>query len=305
VGRRDADVSDPFDLAEGDPIARDRWGRPIIWRPWEEDGPCAEVKHCPVTRAHGHYARASTFNGWLDDGMGLATWKARHAALAVARASASTRANLAASWYPTKARPCPDLDEWIDVALTEARRDEEDIENGVPRAQAAAWGTAVHRFTEPFSPPHAPERIASDIAAYHAEIARRDWRLLETELFVVHDGLRVAGTLDHLYETPSGSVIAVDKKTGKIHPLAHTIQLVAYAHGLRYDPATGERADLHPKVSREVAAIAHLPLGKGRCEMLPVDLVAGETRAFQARAAYEARRTQAALLLPVDTLDAI
>jgi hypothetical protein len=291
-------VSDPFDVAEADPIARDQWGRPIIWRPWEQDGPCAEVRYCPVTRAHGHYARASTFSGWLDDGMGLATWKVRHATLAVARASASTRASLAGSWYPTKDRPCPDLDEWIDVALTEAKRDEEGLE-------AAAWGTAVHRFTEPFSPPHAPERIASDVEAYHAEIARRDWRLLETELFVVHDGLRVAGTLDHLYEMPSGAVIAVDKKTGKIHPLTHTIQLVAYAHGLRYDPATGARAGLHPKVDREVAAIAHLPLGKGRCELLPVDLATGEMYAYAARAAQEARRTQTDLLLPADTLDTI
>jgi hypothetical protein len=298
--------TDPFDVVpEADPIPRDQWGRPVIWRPWEDDGECREVRYCRIERAHGHYARASTFNGWLDDGMGLATWKVRHAALAVARASESQRALLASCWYPVKDRPCPELDGWIEEALAQAKRDEEDLENGFSRLEAAAWGTAIHRFTEPWSPPHAPERIRSDVEAFGTELDARGWKIIETELFVVHDDLWVAGTLDHLVLTPSGTVIALDKKTGKLHPLSFTIQLVAYAHGRRYDPETGHRAPLHPDLNTDVATVAHIPLGRGRCGMIPVDLKSGKHAAWMAREVDELRRSQKDLFLPVDVLDPI
>jgi hypothetical protein len=291
---------DPFDVAaDGDPIPRDQWGRPIIFRPDLPDGPCPEVRYCKITTSHGHYARMSTFDGWLDDGMGLSNWKVRHVTLATARASASTRALLSSCWYPTKDNPCPELDEYIDIALTEAKRD------GEESLHSADWGTAVHRFTVPDSPPHAPERLLNDLDAYDHEIAQRGWGIVGTELFVVNDALRIAGTLDHLYRLPSGAVIVGDKKTGQLRPLSFSIQVAGYAYGERYDPITYQRSPIHPDLRLDVGVIAHIPLGQGRCDMIPIDLVLGHRRGQQARDAYEARRTANSLLLPIDILDTI
>ena len=286
-------MRDPWDDATGpDPLQRDQWGRPIIMRPDLPGGTCPEVKYCRITTGHGHYMRASRFATILEDGIGLANWSVRHVALAAARAAPSTRALLASCWYPSKDNPCPELDDYIDQALEQAKRD------GEGKIETADYGTAVHRFAIPDSPPHAPETLAPDIEAHRIELARRRWRILESEIFIVHDTLRVAGTLDDLILTgDDGRVVIGDKKTGKIRPLSQAVQLAIYAGGARYNPATGARSVLHRRLDSRHGYIEHLPLGQGTCRMIGVDLKTAGIYAEMAREVHEARRTAGTLLV--------
>lgn len=283
---------DPFDDPWIDPLQRDQWGRPIILRPDLPEGPCPDVKHCKITLGHGHYSRVSTADGWLDDGIGLSNWKVRHVALATARAAESTRGLIASCWYPTKKNPCPELTGFIDQALEQAKRDDHEIA-GKDALEAADHGTAIHRFTVEARPPHVPDRYFDDVESYDATIKRLGWEVVETEIFVVNDVLRVAGSVDHLYRTPSGAYVLGDKKTGDIRALSFSIQLAMYGcESMRYDAATGERSPLVPDggTLSDVAFIIHIPLGQGRTEMIPVDLPKAWEAAKVARQVYDLRR---------------
>ena len=132
-------------------------------------------------------------------------------------------------------------------------------------------------------------------------------------MFIVNDDLRVAGTVDHLYhmqeqvevtpldragrETIGGARVRVvgDKKTGKLHPLAHSVQVACYAGGSRYDPLTGERTitGAHPGYGY----VVHIPLGQGRCSFIPVDMAKAKRMAELAYAVQQARRSMASLFL--------
>jgi hypothetical protein len=230
---------DPFDIPTEE-LLRDRWDRPLIK---QSDGTLVP------------YTRASTFAGWLDDGVGLAIWKSRHVALSIAT-NEDLAGVVAGLSYGDK-----DLDVLIERALQRAKTDE-----------SANWGTAVHRFTEPDSPPTMPERFKSDVTAYHAEMDRRGWEVLDTEIFIVNDDLRVAGTFDHLIRTRDGRVMILDKKTGKLHYLSMAMQLACYAGGSRYDVTTGARTPIHPDIDQRAGVIAHIPAGQGRCQMIGLDI---------------------------------
>jgi hypothetical protein len=209
----------------------------------------------------------------------------RHAVLAVARAAPATQALLAGCHYPTGADPCPALDDYIARALEQAKRDEDGL-------NLADWGTAVHRFTEPNSPPSVPERFASDVKAYHAEMGRLGIETVDTEVFVVNDEVRVAGTLDHLYRLNNPKMVVVgDKKTSTLHPVAMAIQVAAYAGSVRYDPATGGRSPLGADPG--YGYIVHIPLGRGTCEFIPVSMPRAHELVGLAYAVQQARRPSA------------
>lgn len=284
---------DPFSDPWVDPIQRDQWGRPIIMRPDRPDGPCPTVRYCKITAGHGHYARVSTADGWLDDGIGLSTWKVRHVALAVARAAESTRNLIASCWYPTKKNPCPELNEFIDSALEQAKRDDDHGLIGKDSLRAADYGTAVHRFTVANRPPHVPANLAEDVDSYEQRIEQLGWKTFDSEIFVVNDELEVAGSIDDLFITPSGTLVGGDKKTGELRLLSFSIQLAMYlVNSVRYDPETGERSPLIPDgmTLHPEAFIIHVPLGAGKTDFVPVDLAKAWEAAKMARAVYDLRR---------------
>jgi hypothetical protein len=259
-------------------LLRDQWDRPIILRPWEDDGPCkaADGKRwiCYVEKAHGHYTRASTFAGSLDDGPGLAIWMKRHVALAFANEdNDDLRAIVAGLDYKDKK-----LDGYIEEAIVRNAQFHSSL-------KAANNGTAVHRFTEPNSPPTVPQRMRKDVEAFALTLStlqcpscdKCGFEIVATEQFVVNDLWQVAGTFDHAIRCDwCRYVMVLDKKTGKdVHPIAMAIQLTEYAYGIGYDVESGRRVELPFELSRKHGVIAHIPLGSGKCNPHCFDLDAG------------------------------
>ena len=272
-----------FDDPFGDPgggLQRDRWDRPIILRPWEEDGPCPDAEgkrwKCYITKAHRHYARASTFAGTLDDGPGLGIWMKRHVALAVSYEGAKDiRAIIAGMDYTTS-----DLDKRIEEALQRhATRPQTDS------LRRANWGTAIHRFTEPDSPPAVPAEILKDVKSFANTLRvmkcttcdSTGFEVISTEQFVVNDKFMSAGTFDHLVQCVGCDAVRVlDKKTGSsLHEIAMAIQLTTYAHGKMYNEDTGERIDWPRPIDQTIGYIAHTVFESGETHIYGFDLVEG------------------------------
>ena len=228
-------------------IPRDRYGRPLIT-------PTDGGKPQPYTRASG-------IGKVLDDPWGLMAWKQRVTALGVVQ-NADIAAGIAAC-DPDDKRT---LDELCEKALERgggtARRD---------------LGTALHKLTENhdlgLDVQVADPTLAADLEAYRATIAGVE--ILDVETFVVTDKWKVAGTFDRLIRHPDLGVVVADIKTGSSLAYSwgtHAMQLCAYAHGERYDPATYQRSELHPALRLDVGVIIHLPAGDGECSLHRVEL---------------------------------
>jgi len=225
------------------------------------------------------YTRVSTLAKTLDDQYGLTSWKMRMTAIGVAiNPSLLSRVSAVVNSHidPVSTGKA-DLNELVEKA-TEAA--------GITRA--ADLGTAVHTMTEILDNggtlTNVPDDLAPVLDAYRWGTAELE--MLGTEVFVVCDELRAAGTLDRLVRLPDGRVVIGDVKTGKDEPKYSNgvaTQIAVYAHGERYDPATGERTPLHPDLDLTTGLLIHLPLlpvdGKQVCDLYPLDLEAGWRKA--------------------------
>lgn len=215
-------------------------------------------------------------------------------------------------------------DDWREFADTVAVRAKE-------RAQymlAAERGTHAHELTEHHDTERDPiallERGESlGIGEGPAKVLLSAWRnmlerygmeVLATELPVVNDTYRCAGTLDRivrlgrplqftmptgeLVKLEPGSVVVLDIKTGKLREKNgqvswwsnYPIQIAIYAGGSGYDPDTDTRAPLPWPVDQQWAIIAHLDVlaamaGEEHCELILVDLGVGRTGADLVKAA--------------------
>ena len=230
-------------VAPSTPVNRDRYGRPLIVPP--EGGK-------PVP-----YTRATTLAGTLDDRSALEKWMCRQTALGLA-----DRTDL----Y---------------VAVSAHRDDKQHLNRIVQEAQdaakssaAATRGTAVHALTELVDRgqnlPSLPDEVAADLAAYRNTISQVDVEAVE--LFVVCDELQTAGTADRIVRW-DGRRMILDLKTGSTLDYswgAIAQQLAIYAHGALYDPADHTRTALN--VDLNVALVAHLPAGQGRCDLYQVNI---------------------------------
>jgi len=261
-------------------VPRDRWRRPLILQPDDSLAP---------------YTRVSTACGALDSGHGLGIWKLRHAALSIARHE-DIAAMVAGLEYGD-----PALDELLEQAC----------DRSAAMVEARHWGTAVHTFTEA-GPDHprreyVPERMRADVDSYDRALERAGLELIESELFVVNERWRVAGTLDGLYlEKHSGLVIVADKKTGALHPNALAAQLAMYAAAERYDPVTGARSPLHPDLDPERLLGIEIVRGEGRTHLHRIDgFQAGKLASLAVRIhAVRAAERNATFLSPWEELPA-
>lgn len=226
-------------------VQRDRWGRPLVIPP--KGGK-------PVP-----YRRCTRFIDVLSDRYKLERWKQRQVAAGMgARSDLVVQAASAAGDKDI-------LEQVVDAAMEAAGS-----------SVGATTGTAVHRLTEQLDRgeiPVVPDAHRADLDAYRQATA--GLRVLDLELFVVQDELRVGGTFDRLVEHGGHRYIA-DLKTGQSVDFNFgeiQMQLAVYAKSQRYDPASGAREPL--RVSTDWGLVVHLPAGKGECTVYWANLAEG------------------------------
>lgn len=269
-----SDINDFLDL---DGVPRDQWDRPLIQ-------PLEGGDLVP-------YTRVSTFADTLSNGGGLVYWKSRMAARGIAQREdiAALVAGLKFSSHPDKKQREKDdakANKELDALIEEAIAAVDD---------SARYGTAVHAFTEPDPSPHVPTRMQPDVASYHQALEDHGFTCVEAETFVVHDGLKVAGSLDGLYEHKSLPGLFVgDKKTGNIKPTPLSIQLACYAGAQRYNHDPVERTELGAR--QDYGLLFHIPKGAGKTEVHLVPLEAGRRAAAAAAWLADWRRNEDDLL---------
>lgn len=251
---------------------RNSYGHPLIVPPGGDD---------PVP-----YARASTVKEALDNGKGLSIYEQRYVAMGVGQ-----RPDLAAIAAGAT---------YGDTALDDVIAAAKEVAGANIKANN---GTAIHQFTDQPGHPHIPEAMLPDVQAFHQLLADEHCTILNTELQVVCDELKTAGKLDNIIHHPIYGNIVIDKKTGRIHPHSFAIQLAIYAHGRPYNVETFKRGK-PLDVSHSVAAVAHIPFGKGTAEFVFLDIETGWEAAKHARYAYDYTKNKN-LILADPILDAI
>jgi hypothetical protein len=265
---------DPFDLDElPERPPRDQYKRPLL-----------------VPSGGGErqwYSRMSSLSNNITDSTGLHIWEKR--LLARGLAQREDLAALLAALPPlfedkadkttlTREQAQHDkevkakIDEFCELALDHAGRNFK-----------ANHGTAIHGFCEPGADLSAvPERMALDVASWNTRLNAHGIRVVATEVFVVNDELRAAGSFDHLAWVPGIGYAIVDIKTGQVDGkgLEFGVQLGGYAHSEVYDLDTDQRAPLESltdgeQVSRQWGVVAHIPLGGRRTDFYRVNLRLG------------------------------
>jgi uncharacterized protein (DUF736 family) len=236
----------------GDEVRRDNQGRPLIMQP---DG----------TRLA--YTRASSLGDYVAATEFLRRWEKRYLARQLGRnedlaalAGLETYSTGFDEDSVTKSASGKRLDSIIDRALERGRIHER-----------ADYGTVIHALTEPGNEGYVPVRATIDVHAFWELLEINDVEVLGTELFIVNDKLRTAGTFDHLLRTKQHGVCIGDKKNGRnINGLGFAVQFVTYADGVLYNARTEERiGDLTTltggePVNRKVALLAEVHDGLAR-----------------------------------------
>jgi hypothetical protein len=271
-------------------VERDQWGRPLILQP---DG--SKVA----------YTRASTLAGYLENKKGLHTWDMRRVALGVGLDE--DLAAMAASVQPLTGdkRKDANSNETLDEVIERAR-------DRAGEHAGRDWGTAVHGFTEPGQEgnPYVPKRMQDDVNSYWSMMNRANIRCVASEVFVVCDQLRVAGSFDDLYYSYAFGLTLGDKKTGKARIHSHLIQLAVYANSEVYDIDTGERRPLQSLVADpalakypinpKVAFWVHIAKGEGTTRFVGLNLERGWEAAQIAAAARDYQSQREGLVFDAD-----
>ena len=273
-------------------VERDQHGRPMILQP---DG--SKIA----------YTRASTMAGYLEDKSGLQKWDNRRIALGVGLDE--DLAAMAASIQPLTG------DRRVDAASNETL--DEVCERARDRAQehrGRDWGTAVHGFTEPGQQgnPFVPKRMQADVNSYWSMMERANIRCVASEVFVVCDELRVAGSFDDLYYSYAFGLTLGDKKTGRAKIHSHVVQLALYAHSEVYDIDTGERRPLQSLVAdpalakypinMKTAFWVHIAKGEGTTRFVGLNLERGWEMAKIAAQVRDFRSQREGLVFDADEM---
>lgn len=160
--------------------------------------------------------------------------------------------------------------------------------------KAAEEGTYLHAVTEQLDDgddvANIPPEFAPDLASYLE--ATHDWEPVMSEVFVVLDDLRFAGSFDRMWRAPDGGLYIGDLKTGASAARFHAAtarQLAAYSHGMQYNPETGERTPLPSDLNQEVGMLVHMPVRKGKTDIYELDIATGWSE-LQLAAQVQAKR---------------
>lgn len=188
------------------------------------------------------YTRSSSLGDYLTDSAFLEAWHMRNLAVALGRrrdladmaAVEPFTTGFAEPDAPIKKASAARLDEINEKAL-----------ESVMINERADRGTVVHAVTEMDYEGYIPITVITEFASFQEWIAINKVRRIESELFVVNDDLRVAGTFDHLFEVEGFGLVIGDTKNGRnANNLGFACQFANYSRSKWYDPSTGERMDL-------------------------------------------------------------
>lgn len=241
---------------------------------------------CPKCKGRGYkleaYTRCTTFVGVLDDRSALEKWQKR---IVLKGLAADTELITAVSFVQPDA-PDDVLNDLANRAFeagdgyekarkgTDLHKLSEFVDSGQP-LPAELWNDDAQAWR----PVTLQDR--ADMAAYVRVRDHLGLVYLDRELFVVQDGYSIGGTFDGLatlvgeQQCQCGKPMIVDLKTGRTDYGQGKMgqQLAVYAHGSRYDPATGERTPLD--ACPHVGIIIALPQGTGEATWLLLDLERG------------------------------
>jgi hypothetical protein len=239
------------------------------------------------------YSRPSSYAKCLDDEEALVNWRIWKAMEGVAR-SPALQTQVVATHNEDRTEKKMLRERAMDKGAANERADQ---------------GTGLHAMTVraedttdvDFNP---PEQFTNDLDAYRDALATYGLVSEMTEVHMVNDEFRAAGTADRIFRTtrrlraPSGlwieegDLIAGDLKTGSKLDFSmpgYAVQLALYAHGKLYDIHT-ERRLATPPIHQDWGVLIHLPVGKARCDVLWVDLEIGQFGAWLAKEVKEWRR---------------
>ncbi len=230
---------------------RDRWGRYLII----PDG---------AKKAEGH-TRATTVAGALESRYALEQYGKRQVLLGVAaRPDVVTRVQ--------SARPDDKqlLNQLVETCEGAAKND---AKANIGSALHAGCETVDLGGTHSLSPPY-----DDDIAAWQKTIEASGITIIRdlVEQICVLPDHKIAGTFDRIIELGTYRYV-LDLKTGSVEYswAKNAVQLAIYAHAATlYDPTTKKHRPM-PQVEQDLALIAHLPAGQGRCDLYWLDIRAG------------------------------
>lgn len=278
-------------------------GRPLIKQP---DG---------SVRA---YTRASSLGDYLTDQEFLKEWEMIYLAIGLGR-----RPDLADQCahepYTTG------FDEPPRLVKAESKRNVLSIIRRVLDAmkihERADRGTVAHAITETGFDSYVPMVLVGEHAVFDAFINLNHIIRLGSEIFVVNDELRVAGTFDHLWYVPSlRSVVIGDTKNGRNkNSLGFGVQFAVYANSVVYNAETGERMTLEeyvaqkweeigmfapvPPINRDVALL--LSLKERQAKPSDVDIAWGYRMAKLAATVRDARDDTAGKVLQSELVQGV
>lgn len=269
-------ITDTFRPTQPDEIDRNGYGWPMV-------KPKAGGK--PIG-----YRRMSTVSDAIGDGDALDLWHQRVMAVGIARDRGLYA--MACTLAAVSRDPLNDAKAELNALCEEAQR----VGGGMSSSEE---GTAVHEMCamaeqDLLDWSVVPERLEPTIRAYLHET--RNLEVVASEVFVVNDELKVAGSLDKLYRLPDGRVVVGDLKTGKWedrYPNKVMTQVAGYANSYLYQESDGRREVVHPDLDPTLGLLIHLPLDDriGQAAIYPLDLVKGIDRARACVAANAAPKS--------------
>lgn len=259
-----------------DLIRRDQWGRMYVVPPGggKPEG----------------YTRVTTVAKALDEGGGLAPWKATMTAAGIIM-----RPGLRAQWEALLARTGGDPWYATTDSKAEARKLVEDCAAVGGADDRRQIGSSLHTITALIDQghlvPHLSDETERDIAAYTKGLAQNEVTIASVdgrpavEMSVVLDAYKVAGTFDRLVNVPGFDLpLIADLKTGA--NLAYSWQSIAvqlaaysrgealYVQGAAKDGSQDQRLPM-PAVDQHWGLILGLNAGQATLELFLVDLAAG------------------------------
>jgi hypothetical protein len=321
-----------------DPVRRSADGRPYIIGPCPNAHPepseaipsdhyCVEGRvpsakregktvQCPKCKGVGWietlYTRCTTFVSAMEESSALAAWKLRLVLTGVALDARNVSERRI-------------IDELVEIdfdepgeadlfTLTTKQQIDAIAEHAFEIADGhlkAKKGTTLHELSELVDrqeplPPETTDQERADLGAYVRVVESLGLVMLESELFVVNDELKIAGTLDRLCGSKTEALcdqcelpVIVDLKTGRVDYGAGKIaqQLAVYSRSKRYDPVSGARSELGACPHKGI--VIHLPQGTGEAEPLLVDLEAGYGGALMSRDVRQYRNASKKWLSPL------